>query len=285
MKRKLISIGILLVGLGILAYPHLSTYLNDKNGSYISEDYQKQVAAADEEELQQIRKQAEIYNDNLTGTPVHDPFVKGSGVAMPTNYFQVLNYKKTMAVISIPKINVELPVYHGTSESVLKSAVGHLEGSTLPIGGENRHAVLTGHTGLSNAKIFTNLTEMQKGDQFYVKVLGETMAYEVFETLVVDPKETDKLKVVEGKDLVTLLTCTPYGVNSHRLLVRGQRVPYEPKAVVASEPLRGLTKEQKQLLLIGGVTGGIMVAINWWIWRRNRQKRSIPCKKGGAVHE
>lgn len=272
MKRKLISILILLVGLGILGYPHLSSYLNEKNGSYIGESYQKQVAEADEATLKKIRDEAEVYNDNLTGTPVHDPFIKGSGVAMPDNYFEVLNYKDTMAVISIPKINVELPIYHGTGEDVLKSAVGHLEGSTLPIGGEGRHAVLTGHTGLSNAKIFTNLTEIVVGDQFYIKVLGETLAYEVFETLVVDPEATDKLKAAEGKDLVTLLTCTPYGVNSHRLLVRGQRVPYDPAVAKAAKSMTGLTREQKQLLLIAGVTALVMISLNIWIWQRKQKK-------------
>lgn len=285
MRRKLISIMILLVGLGIIGYPHLSTYLNNKNGSYLSEEYQKKIAVADENELEKLMSAARVYNDNLTGTPVHDPFMAGSGIAMPKDYFEVLNYQGIMGTIEIPKIGVDLPFYHGTSEGTLEKAVGHLEGSTLPIGGTDTHAVLTGHTGLSHAKIFTDLTELVLGDQFYLKVLGETLAYEIYEIVVVDPTETDKLKVVEGEDLVTLLTCTPYGVNSHRLLVRGQRTAYDPLIAKQAQAKGGLTKEQRQLLMIGGVTAGIMVALNLWIWRRNRRRQSITGTEGGAVHE
>ena len=144
------------------------------------------------------------------------------------NYWQLLNVDDTgmMGYITIPRLNTTIPIYHGTDETVLQIGVGHMQGTSLPVGCENTHAALSGHRGLPTASLFTDLDQMQLGDQFYIKVLGQTLAYEVDQILTVEPQDTEALDIVEGQDYVTLVTCTPYGVNSHRLLVRGHRVPY-----------------------------------------------------------
>ena len=255
--NKIISFLALLCGIIALSYPHISQYFSEKNSTRATDEYAQKMQQMTEEKQREMWKEAEEYNENLTGSPVHDPFIPGSGVVMPDNYYKVLNVGGIMAAIEIPKINVKLPIYHGTSEKVLNKAAGHMEGSTLPIGGKGRHSVITGHTGLVHAKIFTDLTELTEGDRFYLKVLGETLAYEVDDITVIDPAETEQLSVVEGEDYVTLLTCTPYGVNSHRLLVRGKRTAYDPSK--KESPKRGVTTEQQLLLRIGLTTAGIVV--------------------------
>lgn len=275
MRRTLVILIALLAGIGILVYPHVSNYLIERNGSYTLESYDEELAKLNEKELSALWKEAEIYNENLTGSPVHDPFVPNSGVAMPDNYYAVLKKAGIMGQVEIPKINVNLPIYHGTSDSVLQKAVGHLEGSTLPIGGKSRHSVLTGHTGLVHAKLFTDLVELKKGDQFYIHVLGRTLAYQVNQIKVINPDVTEDLRVTKGKDFVTLLTCTPYGVNSHRLLVRGERIPYDPDAKKAIEPVTGLTAEQWAMVRAGAITAIIMSMLIVVVLIRNRRYKKI----------
>ena len=219
MKRALIIIAVLLLGLAALAYPTFSSYLMEKNGSYVIDEYEAQVEQTDTAAIEAAWNEAVEYNQTLSGSPAHDPFLDGSGMAMQDNYYEVLNINDTMAFVDIPKINVHLPVYHGTSDEVLHKGVGHLEGSSLPIGGVDTHTVLTGHTGLSSAKLFTDLRELQEGDLFYIHVLDQVLAYRVDQIKVVEPSDTSDLKREIGKDYATLLTCTPYGINSHRLLV------------------------------------------------------------------
>lgn len=229
MKKKILTICLLLIGIGVLAYPVVSNYIYELNGSFLIDDYSQSVSEESSEEIEAMWKEAYEYNENLLGSPVKDPFIEGSGVTMPNNYSEILNVNGMMGSVKIPKISVDLPIYHTTKESVLKKGVGHLEGSTLPVGGEGTHAVLTGHTGLSNAKLFTDLDLLEEGDMFYLYILDDVLAYEIDEITVIDPEDTQKIKRVDGEDYVTLLTCTPYGVNSHRLLVRGKRVPYDPE--------------------------------------------------------
>jgi sortase A len=178
-----------------------------------------------------MRKQAADYNAALANGRVKlsDPFEKSGENTLFDDYSVLLCTSSTgiMSYIDIPKIDVFLPVYHGTEANTLENGVGHLEGSSLPIGGESTHCVLSAHTGLNHAKLFTDLTELQNGDLFFLQTLGETLAYEVDQILVVEPYDCSALGVEPGKDYCTLVTCTPYGVNSHRLLVRGKRVPYE----------------------------------------------------------
>jgi sortase A len=229
MKRALIVIVITLLGIAVLAYPKISNYFAEKNGSQAIQEYSEAINEYSDKELKDAWDAATEYNETLTGSPVHDPFLEGSGMAMPENYSKVLDLGGIMGYVEIPKIGVYLPIYHGTSEAVLDKGVGHLEGSTMPIGGPGTHSVLTGHTGLIHARLFTDLVELKEGDMFYVHVLGQTLAYKVNQIKVVEPHNTEDLRrTTQADDYCTLLTCTPYGINSHRLLVRGARTDYIP---------------------------------------------------------
>lgn len=217
-------------GAAVFCYPAISNYLNQKNQSRVVQTYEETVAAQDDALLAEEWAKAEEYNENLAGDPVHDPFVPGSGYALPDNYLDVLNIDGVMGRITIPKIGVNLPIYHGTDAETLEKGVGHIESTSLPIGGAYRHAVLTGHRGLPSAELFTRLDELEPGDQFYLHVLDATLAYQVDQILTVEPQELETLVAEPGQDYVTLVTCTPYGINTHRMLVRGTRVPYVPEA-------------------------------------------------------
>lgn len=269
MKRIVLIVVLAISGLGIIAYPFISNYLNQKNATQVMENYQQEVDKLTPEQVADIFQQAQIYNENLLGQPAHDPFLPGSGIVMPDNYYQVLNVKGTMGQLKIPSIDVNLPIYHGTKDTTLRKAVGHLEGSALPIGGEGSHTVLTSHTGLTNAKLFTDLTELKKGDHFYIHVLDRALAYEVDKISVIDPDHTEPLKAVKGKDYATLLTCTPYGVNSHRLLVRGKRVPYQPHKTAKKKKM---TQENCLLLKAVLITSGVMLVLILLNHFRNKRK-------------
>lgn len=217
-------------GAAVFCYPAISNYLNQKNQTRVVQHYEQTVTAQDDALLAEEWAKAEEYNENLAGDPVHDPFVPGSGYALPDNYLDVLNIDGVMGRITIPKIGVDLPIYHGTDAETLEKGVGHIESTSLPIGGEYRHAVLTGHRGLPSAELFTRLDELEPGDQFYLHVLDATLAYQVDQILTVEPQELETLVAEPGQDYVTLVTCTPYGINTHRMLVRGTRVLYVPEA-------------------------------------------------------
>ena len=223
----IIAIIFIIVGTGIFLYPSISNYFAEKNHVEAIRNYDKMVVKIGEDSLKKEKEQT--YNENLSGDPVHDPFVLGSGYALPENYKEVLNLSEDgiMGYIQIPKISVDLPIYHGTSEEVLEKGVGHIQNTSVPIGGNSTHSVLTGHTGLPNAELFTRLDELVVGDIFYIHVLNEILTYKVYEIKVVLPDNIDELRITSGEDLVTLVTCTPYGVNSHRLLVKAKRVEYE----------------------------------------------------------
>lgn len=224
------GLALFLGGAAVFCYPAVSNYLNRKNQAEVVQTYEQTVAEQDADQLAEEWAKAEEYNENLAGDPVHDPFVPGSGYALPQNYLDVLNVDGVMGRITIPKIDVDLPIYHGTNPETLEKGVGHMESTSLPIGGEYRHAVLTGHRGLPSAELFTRLDELELGDQFYIHVLDTTLAYQVDQILTVDPDQLEQLVALPGEDYVTLVTCTPYGVNTQRLLVRGTRVPYVPEA-------------------------------------------------------
>ncbi|MGL6200884.1 MAG: class C sortase [Lachnospiraceae bacterium] len=232
-KKKLPTIIIsvlLLAGLGFLLYPSFSNWYNQKFHEVEINGYTETVTEWDEESISQLFAQAEKYNDMLTGKNIEDPFVPGSGSAFSDNYTSILDiYDGMMGYIEIPKIEVELPIFHGTSAEVLKKGIGHLEMTSFPIGGEGNHSVLTGHTGLPEAELFTNLVDLELEDIFFIKILNRALAYQVDQIKIVDSSLTIDLKPIPGEDYVTLATCTPYGINSHRLLVRGTRVPYTPE--------------------------------------------------------
>lgn len=225
----IIAIIFIIVGTGIFLYPSISNYFAEKNHVEAIRNYDKMVVGIGEDSLKEEKEKAQTYNENLSGDPVHDPFVFGSGYALPENYKEVLNLSEDgiMGYIQIPKISVDLPIYHGTSEEVLEKGVGHIQNTSVPIGGNSTHSVLTGHTGLPNAELFTRLDELVVGDIFYIHVLNDILTYKVYEIKVVLPDNIDELRITSGEDLVTLVTCTPYGVNSHRLLVKAKRVEYE----------------------------------------------------------
>ena len=232
----IISIIFIILGVGIFLYPSISNYLAEKNHIDIIRNYDDLIVKIDEEKINEEKEKAKIYNENLSGDPVHDPFVIGSGYALPENYKEVLNIAgdSVMGYVEIPKISVYLPIYHGTSDDVLEKGVGHIQNTSVPIGGKSTHSVLTGHTGLPNAELFTRLDELGIGDIFYIHVLDDVLTYKVFETKVILPDKIDELQILNGKDYITLVTCTPYGVNSHRLLVKAERVEYEEYSVTKS---------------------------------------------------
>lgn len=278
MKRASIILAVLLLGLAMLAYPTVSNYIVEKNGSYIIDEYNAQIEQTDEAVIEAEWNEAVKYNETLSGSPAHDPFLEGSGMAMQDNYYDVLNINKVMAYVDIPVIDVHLPVYHGTSDEVLYQGVGHLEGSSLPIGGADTHSVLTGHTGLSGAKLFTDLRELKEGDLFYIHVLNRVLAYKVDQIEVVEPHDTQLLKREIGKDYVTLLTCTPYGINSHRLLVRGVRTEYIPQEAENISSENKISQADKAVITAAAITSSIMLllivlAIVWRVWSARRKNR------------
>lgn len=229
-----------LAGAAVFLYPAVSSWLAKIHQSGVIQEYGETLEAEDSAYYDEEWKKAQEYNDNLAGDPVHDPFLPGTGYALPSNYLDCLNVDGVMGYIEIPRIDVRLPIYHGTSEDVLQEGVGHIESTALPIGGDFTHAVLTGHRGLPNARMFTDLDQLDIGDQFYIHVLDEILAYEVDEINTVEPDDLRELRAIKGRDLVTLITCTPYGVNTHRLLVRGTRVPYVPEEAEEYRKTAGL---------------------------------------------
>lgn len=234
MKKKLpkIFIGLIfIIGLGIMLYPIISNLYIEHHQGNIIDEYNKTVESMPDDTLEKEREKAEGYNKMLTGNMViTDPFDPEAQKKLEENsdYYNILNIgnDNIIGYIKIPKINVSLPIYHGTSEDVLKRGVGHLQNTSFPIGGEGTHAILSGHTGLSSAKLFTDLDKLEEGELFFIEVLGEKLAYKIDQIKIVEPSETSDLVIKSGEDYVTLVTCTPYGINSHRLLVRGTRVPY-----------------------------------------------------------
>lgn len=271
MKRIIMIVLLLVTGIGIIAYPFIGNYLNQKNATKVAENYKKNVDKLSLEDIANIFQKAQTYNENLLGQPAHDPFIPGSGIVMPDNYYQILNVKGTMGQLKIPSIDVDLPIYHGTKDSVLRKAVGHLEGSAMPIGGEGTHTVLTSHTGLTDAKLFTDLTELKKEDYFYIHVLDRVLAYKIDQILVIKPEHTEVLKATKGKDYATLLTCTPYGVNSHRLLVRGKRIPYRPQKKMKKNIISHEDCLLLKAILITTTIMILFILLNYFRIKRNKK--------------
>ena len=219
---------IFLVGLSLLLYPTVSDYWNSLHQSRAIAQYAEQVANLDNDVYEQLWADADAYNRTLPGMAQRYVLTDEERDA----YKQLLDPSGTgvMGYVEIPEISCSLPIYHGTDEAVLQIAIGHIEGSSLPVGGESTHCVLSGHRGLPSAKLFTDLDKLDTGDTFILRVLDETLTYEVDRILIVEPHELSALEIEEGRDYCTLVTCTPYGVNTHRLLVRGHRVENQEEA-------------------------------------------------------
>jgi sortase A len=228
--RILLVILLLLIGLGILLYPTISNLWNEYIHFVSIGHYEETVTELDTAEIDRLMAEARDYNANHTKNVIMDAFDDDNQYVLTHPYDTMLAVDSTgmMCYLEIPKLKEKMVVYHGISAKVLERGVGHIEGTSLPVGGESTHTVMSAHRGLPSAKLFTNLDQIVLGDQFYIHVLNEHLAYEVDEINVVLPEETSLLDIVPGQDLATLVTCTPYGVNTHRLLVRGHRVPYVP---------------------------------------------------------
>ena len=281
MKQKILTIlaiMVFLAGLSLLAYPVVSNLLYEKEQEELMEHYdsiagEKITADEQAEELQECRD----YNRGLLhgGVLLTDPFDMSQLDPSAMPYAGLLNVDQEggMAYLRIPAIDVELMIYHGTEEEVLQKGVGHLQGSSLPVGGAGTHCVLSAHTGLNDKKLFTDLDQLENGDLFYIHVLGEILAYQVDQIRVVLPEETEDLKINTREDYVTLVTCTPYGINTHRLLVRGTRVPYEEEREQSDGTLRkGSWLEQYRLAAFAGLSVVLAAAAGGFLWRRVRKK-------------
>lgn len=280
-KRKrllfdIIRILVLLIAFSVLLYPTISNYLYEKNSSRAVDNYDDTSEKLDEARRQAILQEAREYNARLVG---------GTGIAGDTfhtkeettsEYDQLLRMDVSgmMGYIIIPKIEVELPIYHTTSEAVLQSGIGHFPSSSLPVGGESTHSVLTGHRGLPSKILFTDLDKLVEGDVFYIKILGETFAYQVDQILTVLPEDTKALSIEPGRDYVTLVTCTPYAVNTHRLLVRGVRIPYEEAVKQAADEKITPELPFQVKMLILAVVILVLIFIIYLIWKKVRKRKT-----------
>lgn len=258
MKKKagnLVICIIFLAGLSLLLYPFVANQWNNYRQKQLISGYEQVVSdkeAAEGIDYDAERKKAEDYNEALLPCVLPDSFALAESSGVDPVYMNTLNIAgdEMMGSVEIPKINIKIPIYHTTEEEVLNKGAGHLEGSSLPVGGANTHAVISAHRGLPSASLFTDLDQLKEGDHFLIHVLNETLCYEVDKISVVKPEDTSALAVEDGQDLVTLLTCTPYGVNTERLLVRGHRVPYVEEEV----------KEEKTVL------SGSSLHTNYLLW-------------------
>ena len=229
-KEKLIIflfILMIVLGLGMILFPLISNQVNKIQYQKVIGTYDDKIVQNSETENNQMLTEAREYNSSISTTDIIDVF-QNPVQTNSTEYLSILNVDDNgmMGYISIPKIDVRIPIYHGTSSDILQKGVGHLEGSSFPVGGESTHAILSAHRGLPSSRLFTDLDQLEEGDIFYIYVLNEVLAYQVDQILVTEPSETEALKIVDGKDYVTLVTCTPYAINTHRLLVRGERIEY-----------------------------------------------------------
>lgn len=258
MKKKagnLVICIIFLAGLSLLLYPFVANQWNNYRQKQLISNYEQVVSdkeAAEGIDYDAERKKAEDYNEALLPCVLPDSFALAESSGVDPVYMNTLNIAgdEMMGSVEIPKINIKIPIYHTTEEEVLNKGAGHLEGSSLPVGGANTHAVISAHRGLPSASLFTDLDQLKEEDHFLIHVLNETLCYEVDKISVVKPEDTSALAVEDGQDLVTLLTCTPYGVNTERLLVRGHRVPYVEEEV----------KEEKTVL------SGSSLHTNYLLW-------------------
>ena len=266
MKKKIITICaavLFLTALGLTLYPLVSNYVNQKYASEIQTAYQELIQQTDDSVLQEAMQRAIAYNLAITpGTA--DAYSEEALVTAAEDYGNQLDIAGNgiMGYVGIPKIQVNLPIYHGTDAEVLDRGVGHLLGSSLPVGGKNTHTILSGHSGMASQKMFTDLEQLSPGDIFYLNVLNETLAYQVTEINTVLPYETDLLGIVPGEDLCTLVTCTPYGINTHRLLVRGSRIPYEEALTLEEESVAAEAVESTwEQNYAKGIIIGIVIAL------------------------
>lgn len=279
MKGKMTNILLILIliaGLSLLIYPSFSDYWNSFTQSKVIVDYTQQIENLDTEKYDQLLAKARSYNEKLIGR--RNPYLLSD--EQKKEYEELLDITGIgiMGYIEIPAISVTIPIYHGTSDAVLQMAVGHLDWTSLPIGGESTHCVISGHRGLPSARIFTDLDKLVVGDIFVLRILDEVLTYEVDQILIVEPDETDELLIEEGKDYCTLVTCTPYGINTHRILLRGHRIENVEEAKIIK-----VTSEAAQIepLIIAPIVAAPILLVLFIMLMMPKKKTN----NGGDDHE
>ena len=293
MKRRYIRIviaGIIfLLALLLTLYPVISNLYNQEHQSLIKTEYEEVVAQTDTAEFDRIRKLAVAYNKAITPGTAGETYSQEAILAASEDYDSQLNLSGSgiMGYVKIPKIQVELPIYHGTGSDSLERGTGHLLGSSLPVGGESVHNIITGHSGMASQKMFTDLEQLEIGDVFYLHVLDAVLAYQVYFKEPVVPHDSSRLGIIQGKDLCTLITCYPTGVNTHRLLVQGERIPYEQAQEVQAVTVSGEAEveshweDQYWLGIQMGLTAMICMVIVLNVILMVRKKQMIPKRKVG----
>ena len=272
MKKKIIQVLIILIGVALLVYPWIANYLNEHAAKSTISTYENEVKHTDKKEKEEMLEKAREYNESLVGK-VNRYYLNEEE---KKRYAHILDITKTgiMAYVEIPKLNIYMPVYHGTDEGVLQIAAGHLPGSSLPVGGENTHSLISGHRGLPSAKLFTDIDKLKKGDLFLIHVFDEVLAYKVNQIKIVLPDDVETLEIEKGKDYVTLITCTPYGVNSHRLLVRGERTVYKQSESKIEDMIK--KNNLKYIMLTSGVILaliGMTVLVSVFLIKRRKRRK------------
>lgn len=274
-KWSVLTVALCLLVIGVLDYPFLSRLYNQQVQGIVVKDYERTMDQANEANQKEEIKKARVYNQSLeqNGVILGDPFSQGAEA--DADYRALLNLQGNgvMGVIEIPRLRLALPIYHGTSEESLQKGAGHLEGSSLPVGGENTHTCISAHRGLPGKTMFTNLDQMEPGDCFLLKVMGETLCYRIYDIETVEPTDTEALQIREEKDLATLITCTPYGINTHRLYLHGERIPYEEM----EDELEGKAFWEQILRQFWwvAVTALLLLWMGWLLIRINRIQTKI----------
>lgn len=287
--KTLLPILILLVGMVAFSFPIISGLIYKKAADDLIQNYESAVTEIAPAEISQRLQAAYDYNDFLSGNAANislwDPYSQENFIEGLESYAKVLEVSGQLGYIVIPKLNLEAPVYAGTSEDTLKKGIGHMVGTSLPVGGDSSHSALTGHRGLPTAELFTDLDKMQIGDVFYLKNMAGTLAYEIDRIITVEPENLEELSIEEGKDLCTLITCTPYMINSHRLLVRGHRIEYlpEPMEQEIKEVRNVINKEMILAILLLLVIAAVLVTV--LAAGRKKYSRSVKKKSMEALQE
>ena len=290
LRSVVVALLIMAIGLGVLLYPVVATQVSNYRQQRVAEQYADAVTVLDDGTRDKLLADAEAYNLGVVGAPSHDPWRQSENYGDPSfkGYLNELNPDRIgaadapvsrglsvpMSQVVIPKINVSLPIYHGTGKEALDNGVGHLYGSSLPVGGPSTHSVLTGHTGITRATLFDNLPELKRGDAFYLNTMGRKLKYEVDQIRVVVPEDTKDLALVPDQDLVTLITCTPYGINDHRLLVRGHRVPMDPAEEGDVFKNQGLRWQWWMYAILAASVLALLL-VGWVIFRMRRRNRCV----------
>lgn len=288
-RGKLVPLLLMLAGVLVLLYPVVATQYNNVKQREFALEYNNEVLASNPMDLSADLAAARSYNKTLEGVPILDPWLlkvaADPGSKPYIAYRSTLDRFDVMARVKVPKAGIDLPVYHGTSDDVIAKGAGHLYGTSLPVGGEDTHAVLTSHTGMANATLFDHLTEVAEGDLMFIEVFGETLAYKVDQIKVVLPNEISDLTTVQGHDYLTLFTCTPYAVNTHRLLVRGVRVPYTPEAAEIARPQRGdvFKMEPWMYWLIGAAVAGLTLFVVVVVREHRRSRDAVASQRSGSA--